>query len=308
VNILLLAPQFECSDTWRIAMAAAAPDVAIVADGDVDSAVIEGALVDEPPPGRLQYCTNLRFILSLSAGVDSLLADPTLPAVPIVRLVNTEMSALMREYIVYQVLRLHRRFDETEALQRDRRWVWLSSAASAASRVVSVLGVGHLGRPAAEALQSLGFQVRVWSRTPKQIPGIRCFTGIDGLHTLLAGTDILVSVLPLTPDTMDILSEDLFRRLPVGASIINVGRGACLREDDLLNALDSGHLAHATLDVFAVEPLPDEHPLWRHPRVTITPHTAAYPEPESFVKTIATALTRIREGDIPTVVDRLHGY
>jgi glyoxylate/hydroxypyruvate reductase A len=290
-------------------LAVAAPEVRIVQEGEVPPATIEAALVDEPPIGSLLEYRNLRVVLSLSAGVDTLLADTTLPNVPVVRLVNAEMANLMREYVAYHVLRLHRGFAEMERLQQERRWEWMSPSPSARSRRVTVLGLGHLGRPAAEALASLGFQVSAWSRTPKTITGIRCVSGITDLHAVLPDTEILVSVLPLTSETRGLLAEDLFGRLPKGASIINVGRGGCVDESDLLRALDCGQLSHATLDVVAVEPLPENDPLWTHPRVTITPHTAAYPPPETFVAAIARTLERVhRDERFDREVDRARGY
>jgi glyoxylate/hydroxypyruvate reductase A len=310
MNVVLLAPEFDYSDAWRTAVEAAVPGLRLVAEGEVDANMIDAAVVDNPPPGRLQQYRHLRVILSLSAGVDTLLADPTLPKVPIVRLVAPEMVALMREYVVYHVLRIHRRFADLEALQRERRWVWLPAVPSARSRRVAVLGLGHLGRPSAEALHMLGFDVRGWSRTKKRIPGITCFAGAEGLDALLPETDILVSLLPLTDGTRGLLAARLFSQLPFGASVINVGRGGCLNEDDLVQALDSGHLSHATLDVCAIEPLPPDHPLWRHSRITITPHMAAYPSPNSFIDPIATALSRTeqRERRVKTTVDPSRGY
>jgi glyoxylate/hydroxypyruvate reductase A len=308
MKIVLLAPQFDCSEAWRAAFVAAIPEVELVDEEYSDVDRIEGAIVDEPPPGQLQQYPNLRFVLSLSAGVDALLADATLPAVPIIRLANAEMAALMREYVSYHVLRLHREFAILEALQRDRRWVWMPSAVPAASRRILVLGLGQLGTAAATTLAALGFQVRGWSRTPKRIAHVECAAGLRSLYALLPETDILVSILPLTSDTRDLLSDDVFRRLPKGASVINVGRGGCLRHDDLLRALDRGHLAHATLDVFGVEPLPENDPLWCHPRVTITPHIAAYPPPETFIRPIADAITRFRAGQAVPMVDRTKGY
>lgn len=309
MNVLLLAPQLEISETWSRAITAAGADVRLVEEGELPDEAIEVVIVDNPPPGRLCQFLNLRLIMSLSAGIDALLSDPSLPDIPIVRLVNAEMIGLMREYICYQVLRLHRGFADIEELHRERRWEWLSATRPAMCRRVLVLGLGEIGQACAEALRDLGFQVSGWSRHPKELRQIRCFSGLDGLRSVVPQTDILVCLLPLTALTSQLLSADLFDRLPVGSSIINAGRGGCLNEVDLIGALDRGQLSHATLDVFTIEPLPIDHPLWAHPKVTITPHTAAYPPPESFIAPIALNLQRLARGEpLPHIVHRGKGY
>lgn len=309
LNVILLAPEFDLSEDWLRAMGKAAPGICIVEDGAVPDEAITAALVDGVAPGRLARIPNLRMIMSLSAGVEGLLEDPHLPSVPIVRLVPADMVALMREYVVYHALRLHRGFHELENMQRAQRWEWMPASKPARLSRVSVLGLGRLGLSSAEALRDLGFQVAGWSRTPKAVQGIRCFWGLTGLHAILPDTDILVCLLPLTAATRGILAEPLFERLPVGASIINVSRGGCQNENDLLRALDNGRLAHATLDVFATEPLPRGHRLWSHARVTVTPHTAAYPPPESFIPLIASSLAQLSsEGRIEHRVEPAIGY
>jgi len=309
MKLLLLAPDFEFSKDWACALAAAAPCASIVQDGEVPDSDIEGALVDSPPAGRLRLCPNLKIVFSLSAGVDSLLGDPTLPNIPIVRLASPEMAALMREYVAYQVLRLHRGFARFEKLQRDGCWVWMPSSRPANMCRVSVLGLGTIGLASAHALRALGFQVSGWSRTKKHESGIQCYTGLDGLMALLPQTDILVCLLPLTPETHGLIGADLLSRLPRGASFINASRGTCHIQEDLIRALDSGQVSHATLDVFESEPLPQEDPLWQHPRVTITPHTAAYPRPEACIAQIAVNLTQLSRGEhLTSTVDRSRGY
>lgn len=309
MNVLLLAPDLDVSEAWSRAIVELAPGTVLVAEGDLPDAAIDVAVVDSPPPGRLCRYPNLRLIMSLSAGTDVLLSDPDLANVPIVRLTNPAMVALMREYICYQVLRIHRGFSDIERLHHELRWEWLAAAEPAMCRRVLVMGLGEIGGPCAEALRDLGFQVSGWSRSSKNLRGIPCFTGFDGLKSVLPQTDILVCLLPLTTLTKQLLSADLFQRLPAGSSVINAGRGQCLNETDLIAALDSGQLSHATLDVFTVEPLPLGHPLWVHPKVTITPHTAAYPPAESFVSPIAHNLRRLSDGEpFPQVVDRSGGY
>jgi glyoxylate/hydroxypyruvate reductase A len=290
-------------------MADAAPGIRVVKDGVLPDNAIAAALVDGVAPGRLKEFANLKLIMSLSAGVEKLLGDPYLPAIPVVRLVTEDMAALMREYVVYHVLRLHRGFHQMEELQSEQRWEWMPASRPARLARISILGLGKLGLASAEALRDLGFQVAGWSRTPKVLVGIQSFSGSSGLHELLSRTEILVCLLPFTTATSHLLAEPLFERLPAGASIINASRGACQDEEDLLRALDSGRLSHATLDVFATEPLPKGHRLWSHPRVTVTPHAAAYPLPESFIPLIATCLARIAAGQpLDNRVDLINGY
>ena len=290
-------------------MEKAAPGVRIVEEGALPDEAITAALVDGVAPGRLARIPNLQMIMSLSAGVEGLLEDPHLPDVPIIRLVTEDMVALMREYVLYHALRIHREFQELEIMQQQQRWEWMPASKPAKLGRVLVLGLGRLGLASAEALRDLGFQVAGWSRTSKSVRGIRCFWGLAGLHAILPDTDILVCLLPLTAATRCILAEPLFELLPVGASIINVSRGGCQNEDDLLRALDNGRLAHATLDVFATEPLPRGHWLWSHPRVTVTPHTAAYPPPESFIPQIAASLAQFSSGGhIENRVEPAIGY
>ncbi len=309
MNLLLVAPDFENRELWSEAFLRLTPPVRLVAEGDIPDHEVAAVLVDSAPPLRLRRFPNLQVVFSLTAGVDTLLADPDLPDVPIVRLVPADTAALMKEYVVYQALRLHRGFANFERLQREHRWVWPAPSVSAASRRLSVLGLGQVGMSVAEGLRDVGFQVAGWTRTPKDAPGIRCITGDAGLAALLSDTDILVSVLPLTRSTRGLLCKDLFQRLPRGASIINVGRGGCLDEVDLLEALGSGHIAHATLDVFAREPLQPESLLWDHPRVTITPHAAGYPAPQSMAALVAANVARLTNGEAPLLaVDRARGY
>jgi glyoxylate/hydroxypyruvate reductase len=309
MNVLLLAPELEVSNVWFSAIAKAVPGANLVIPGALPYEAITVAIVDGLPPGCLSELPNLRLIMSLSSGIDMMMADPDLPDVPIVRLVTPEMVALMREYVCYHVLRIHRGFAAIEQMHREMRWEWLSGATPAMCRRVLVMGLGEIGRPCAEALRDLGFQVFGWSRSQKELRGIRCVSGANGLESVLSETDILVSLLPLTSLTTNLLSAELFRRLPRGASIINVGRGKCLNESDLLLALDEGQLSHATLDVLTVEPLPIGHPFWSHSKVTLTPHTAAYPRPESFIDPIVHILRRLSRGEpLPLIEHRHKGY
>ena len=199
MNVLLLAPELEASEDWFRAIASAVPGTNIVSDGEIPDEEIAVAIVDNPPLGRLYRIPNLKLIMSLSAGIDAMMLDPSLPDVPILRLVTPEMVALMREYVCYQVLRIHRNFAAMEKLQQEMRWEWLSAARPAMRRRIAVLGLGEIGRGVAEALRDIGFQVFGWSRHRKRLRGVQCMSGADGLKSLLPRADILVNLLPLTP-------------------------------------------------------------------------------------------------------------
>lgn len=271
-------------------------------------AEIDAALVWKPPPGLLRSLPNLRCVLSLAAGVDSLLTDPSLPDVPLCRLVDPSLTATMSEFVLLQTLKYHRELDVYARQQRSATWR-LRLPPPASATTVGIMGLGVLGTDAARTLRAHGFSVRGWSRALKELEGVACFAGEAGLGPFLEGTAILVCLLPLTPATQGILDARLFARLPAGARLVNVARGAHLVEADLLAALDQGHLAHASLDVFADEPLPPGHPFWRHPRVDVTPHAASYGQPESAAEAVAENLRRLRDGrPLRHVVDRARGY
>lgn len=273
-----------------------------------DPTEITAALVWLPPPGLLASLPNLRAVLSLGAGVDALLRDPTLPDVPVCRMVDPSLTRSMSEYVLTLVLRYHRDLDRYEAQQRRHAWR-LRVPRPAAARTVGIMGLGVLGADAARLLARHGFSVRGWSRTAAPVEGVTGYAGAGQLGTFLAGCDILVCLLPLTPATTGILNAELFQRLPTGARLINVARGRHLVEQDLIDALDAGRLAHATLDVFAEEPLPREHPFWRHPRITVTPHSASYSLPETGTEIVAENLRRLEAGlPLGHVVDRARGY
>ena len=266
-------------------------------------------MVWKPQPGDLRRYPNLKAIFNLGAGVDALLKDETLPDnVPLVRLVDESLTSGMTEYVVYHVLRFHRRIPELEESQRRSRWAPLLYPLPR-DRKVGILGLGVLGGDAAARLVDFGFDVAGWSRTPKSLKGVTSFHGQGQLEAFLNRTEILVCLLPLTKDTEGIVNADFLRKLPKGASIINAGRGAHVVQDDLLAALDSGHIAYATLDVFTPEPLPNEHPFWTHPRVTVTPHNASLTQPETAVPVVLDGIARLERGEMPlNTVDRKLGY
>jgi glyoxylate/hydroxypyruvate reductase A len=267
----------------------------------------------KPPPGALAEFPNLKAVFSLGAGVDHLLHDPTLPPVPIVRIVDPDLTSRMVEYVLLHVLMVHRRQRLYEAQQRAR--VWRDHDQWPASDIaVGVMGLGQLGSAAASALAQIGFRVLGWGRTPKSIAGIECHHGAAGLDTFLARSEILVVLLPLTPATEGLLNLALLRKLrrdgPLrGAHLINAGRGRLQIDADILTALDESTLAGATLDVFEQEPLPAVSPLWAHPRVTVTPHNAAASDARFLVTNVLEQINRLERGEpMQNVIDRARGY
>ena len=276
--------------------------------GALAPAEIDYALVWQPAPGALARLPNLKLIFSLGAGLDHLAGDGVLPpGVPVIRMVDAQLTAGMTEYVVYHALRFHRAMPAYDAQQRRAEWRLLPQVA-AAERRVGILGLGVLGGAAARALAALNFDVAGWSRGPKDL-GIPSFAGAGELPALLARTDILVCLLPLTAATAGILCAANFARLPAGACVINAGRGGHLLEADLLDALDNGHLAGAALDVFANEPLPPGNPLWSHPRVAITPHAASKTLPASSARHVIDNIRRFRAGrPVGPLADFARGY
>ena len=287
--------------------------VLLVPEAEFDPAEIHYAAVWKPIPGELAAFPNLRVIFNLGAGVDALMADKTLPGVPLVRVAVDDLTARMTEYVVLHVLMHHRQDLYLRESQREKRWApkyqWPAAAIG-----VGIMGLGTLGADAAVVLKRLGFRVAGWSRSEKQIEGIECFHGDGGLDSFLARADILVSLLPLTPDTRHILNRDLFVRLnrtsPLGAPVlINAGRGGLQNEADILACLDDGTLGAASLDVFAQEPLSADSAFWTHPRVVLTPHNAADTDADAISRYVAAQIARFEAGgDLENVVDRGRGY
>lgn len=307
---LILRTDASRAAAWREAFRRQAPDIDVrMWDAPGDAADIEFALVWKPARGGLRAFPNLRAIFSIGAGVDHLFTNPDLPeGVPVVRMVEAELTRGMTEYVVLHVLRHHRRQREIEANQRTEIWDVIETP-TAPSRRVGIMGLGELGSAAARALATLDFDVAGWSRSPKEIPGVESFHGDFGMDAFLARSEIMVCLLPLTPATEGILNTELFSKLPKGASLINAARGGHQVEEDILAALESGQLSEATLDVFREEPLPAGHPFWRHPRVTVTPHNASLTDPDGAVRQVLANIERIRRGEPPTnIVDPEAGY
>ena len=278
-----------------------------------DPADIAYACAWQAPPGVFASLPRLEAIFSLGAGVDHILRDPDLPDVPVVRIVDADLTMRMTEYVVLHVLMWHRRQRRYDAQQRER--LWLEHEQPPASAVaVGVMGLGVLGCAAASALHGLGFRIAGWSRTPKTLGGVKTFHGEGGLDAFLRRTEILVCLLPATPATQGILALELLRKLKRdgaadGAYLINAARGALQVDADILAALEEGSLAGATLDVFRTEPLPATSALWAHPSVTITPHNAAASDPGALVVNVLRQIERYEAGlPLEHVVDRVAGY
>ncbi len=307
---LLIKTDIDRGNAWLAALAESYPELTTHTwPYDGDPAEIDYALVWQPPEGELLRYPNLKAIFSIGAGIDHLASDPALPeGVPVVRMVEPGLTAGMSEYVTLAVLN-HHRFIQAYARQRqDKIWEEIPQIAAGA-RQVGMLGLGVLGRDALEKLAPFGFRLAGWSRTPKSITGVTCFHGEEGLVEFLAETDILVCLLPLTPETEGILSRETFERLPRGAAVINVGRGAHLVEEDLLAALQSGQLSGATLDVFNEEPLPGDHPFWDHPQVFMTPHVASMTIPATACQAVVANIHRLEAGEpLRHVVDMSRGY
>ena len=279
----------------------------------LDPAEVHYAAVWKPRPGELAGFPNLRVIFNLGAGVDALMADRSLPDVPLVRVAVADLTDRMTEYVVLHVLMHHRQEPYLRESQRARRWApKFQHAAGAVS--VGIMGLGTLGSNAAEVLRQLGFRVSGWSRSPKQADGVVCFHGAEGFDAFLRQTDILVCLLPLTADTRHILDRAVFARLnrsgPLGAPVlINAGRGGLQNEADILACLADGTLGAASLDVFETEPLPADSPFWSHPKVVLTPHNAADTDPDEISKYVARQIAQFEAGGaLQHVVDRKRGY
>ena len=309
---ILLTGDFDAEERqrWSGLLCAALPgEVLITERCAATDAAIDIAIVANPPPGALQGLIGLRLIQSLWAGVDKLLADPTVPpGVPLARMVDPAMTTAMAETALWAVLGLQRDFFDYGDQQRAARWQPLPQR-RADELTVAVLGLGQMGRATAERLVQHGCRVQGWSLHPCAIDGVDCQAGEAALPRVLAAAQVVVNLLPLTPATRGLFQATTFAQLPRGASLVNLARGAHVVEADLLAALDSGHLHRAVLDVFAAEPLPSGHALWSHPRVTVLPHVAAQTDPRSAALVAADQVRRLRTGAaLPHLVDRTRGY
>jgi glyoxylate/hydroxypyruvate reductase len=310
MSIAVSLPAEDKTEWWCQMLRDLMPDWDIYPMSKVpDPEKVTYSVVWRPTTGAMTPFKNLKAIVSLGAGIDHVLADKELPEdVPIIRTVGTDLTQRMKEYVALHVLRHHRELPAIEANQSKQAWEQII-VPPATGRRVGVMGLGNLGAAAAELLTQIGFQVAGWSRAPKDIPGVQCYAGADGFGAFLEGTEILVCLLPLTENTRGILNADTFNRLKRGASVINAARGPHLVDSDLIEALNSGQIGGATLDVFHVEPLPAAHPFWTHPKVTVTPHVASLIDAPTGSKIVAKNIRTFQEtGTVPDLADAKRGY
>ena len=293
-------------DPLMAALAGAGVD-AVLSDHADDPAAVD-YIIFAPGGGISDFTpyTRTKAVLNLWAGVERIVGNATLTQ-PLCRMVDPAMTESMVEWVVGHTLRHHLGLDR-DIRQPAPHWDQ-TTPPIARERPVAMLGMGALGQACAQALAALNFPVTGWSRTPKQVPGIPCLHGDDGLEAALRHSQIVVTLLPKTPETENLLDARRLGWLPQGAVIINPGRGPLIDDDALLAALDAGHIGHATLDVFRVEPLPQDHPFWAHPGVTVTPHIAANTRPLTAAGVVAQNIRRGEAGDpFLHLVDRSRGY
>jgi len=312
MSMLLLVVPARWAPVWRAPLADIVPDLIVRVEGQDDyaSGDVDYVLTFRPPHGLLTTLPNLKAVFSLGAGVDGILADPDYPRhVPLVRFVDRTLSREMAQYCVMQVLmhyRMQRVFDRA---QSEHKWRQALLPKRAEDTRIGILGLGEIGTLTAERLRDLDFNVAGWSRTRREVRGVQSFAGEDELAAFLNRSDILICLLPLTPETRGILDAKLFAQLPEDAFVINVARGGHLVDDDLIAAIDSGHLSGATLDVFHTEPLPETHPFWSHPKITVTPHIAAISEPRVAAQYLADRIALFEQGEgLDNIVDPERGY
>ena len=297
---------------WRDCFAALDPGLELV---DWEAALrrretIDYALVWDPEPGGLASMPRLRAIFGSGAGVDGILLDPDLPrGVPIVRMAIPEATQRMGEFCCWAALSLLKDARRMAIAQAAGAWDYFEAPDRADMRTVGIMGLGAMGARCAAMLQGLGFPVIGWSRTPKDVPGVESFAGADALPGFLARADILACLLPATPETRHIIHAGTLAMLPRGAGYIGIGRGMQHRLDDILAALDDGQLSGAVLDVFEPEPLPSGHPLWQHPKATITPHVASLPSRAERAGFVARTIAGFERGEpLPNLFDPARGY
>lgn len=294
---------------WQQWLAQHAPDIQLHLWPETgDPLEVEMLIAWQPPERLLETFPGLKALLSVGAGADQFDLAALPPDLPVVRMIEPGLTQGMVEYVTFAVLGIHRDMVRYLQQQRDAQWQ-AHSVTPAAARRVGVMGLGELGQAALRQLVSLGFDCAGWSRTSRQLDGVRCFHGAAQLGDFLARCDILVCLLPLTAETRGLLNRDLFAQLPPGSALVQAGRGAQLNHADLLAALDSGRLGAAVIDVTDPEPLPPSHPFWRHPAIWLTPHIASQTQNESAVAALLENLRRYQRGEpMIGLIDRARGY
>jgi glyoxylate/hydroxypyruvate reductase len=294
-------------EPWVQAVQQAFPS-ATVSAWTPGAAPADHAIVWAPPQQFIDEQTGLQTLFNIGAGVDALLQLKLPPSLKVVRLDDAGMSVQMAEFVCHAVIRHFREFDGYDADTQLGKWSYRKPR-SRADFAVGVMGLGVLGERVAKALQVFDFPVNGYSRSAKDLPGIRCFSGAQGLSDFLQATRVLVNLMPLTSETENILNQTTLSQLQKGGYVINVARGKHLVEKDLIHLIDSGHLAGATLDVFRTEPLPTDHPFWQHPKITVTPHTSARTLREESIAQIVGKIQALQRGEpINGVVDPQRGY
>ncbi len=308
-EILVFFSNFDSFDIWKRLLEKALPGLRVMQPEQIDHPNdVHYALVWKPPQDFFARYPYLKMVINLGAGVDSLLGRKDLPAIPITRLSDPNMARMMSSYIVLNVLRFSRDIPYFEKAQRERRWAYLHPRNPESIRV-GVLGLGELGAYAANELTRHGFFVKGWARTSKILAGVHCSDGMASLPEFLAQTDILVVMLPLTSDTRHLLDAERLALLPKGCCLINASRGEVIDQEALISALQSGAVAQTALDVFAIEPLPEDSPLWDMENVLITPHLASVAIPESAVAQIVENIRRMDKGEtVLHQIDPQRGY
>ena len=297
------------SEIWRTKLEQYLDDFTIVELTSAKGELADIALVWAPPAGLLAKMPNLRGIIVQGQGVDYIMEDTTVPRdVPLVRLVDSDMSNALSHWAILAALDFWRDGPHYRASQSVAHWRPIKQRPASGVKV-GIMGVGAIGGLMAQRFAALGFNVRGWTRTPRQIDDVEVFAGEKGLSSFLEGLSILVSVLPLTLATKGIMNTDLFNQLVKGAYVINGGRGPQLVEADLLDAIDRGQISGAALDVFASEPLPKNHAFWTNPSITVWPHVAAQTNPDTAARQVAEAITAIMAGREPdNLVNWQRGY
>jgi glyoxylate/hydroxypyruvate reductase A len=296
---------------WKKSIQGLLPGLNIVLldEDEYDPSEIKYAIVWNPPLGMFGRFPNLKCVASVGAGVSHILKDPDYPKhIPIIRCVSEALRMRMAEYLMLHVLRFHRRLPEVERAHSKKEWKQFI-APLANQMTIGIMGIGNLGEYAAKKFISMGYRVSGWSRREKKIDPVKSYFGDDQLGEFLSKVDILICTLPKTDLTENILSKATLSMLPKGSCLINVGRGECLDENALIDALDSNHLNGATLDVFINEPLPVDHPFWSHEKILVTCHSAGIIDPVIGGETIANNILKFINGEyIPDIVDMKQGY
>jgi glyoxylate/hydroxypyruvate reductase A len=297
---------------WQAAFATVLPDLDVRGwnEPDIDPATVRYVLVWEPEPGRLAQYPNLEVIFSPAAGVDHIIRDPHRPLhLPVIRMGADDMAQTVGEYACLGALAVLRDLPRILADERRQNFHRFERPHTARTTHVGIMGMGKIGLATARMLQGIGFQVHGWTRTPRTGDGFRCYSGPAELDAFLAATDILVGILPDTPETRGLLNAERLAKLPPGAGVVNVGRGTLIVMPDLLAALDSGHISTAVLDVFEPEPLPKGHPAWTHERILVSAHVAGFVSHESRAEWVAECLAKHQAGlAMDNIYDPERGY